>query len=247
MRLDVAELVRFYASPLGQAAVAMINRRLAALWPEARGLDMLGLGYAAPFLEPYRASARRTVAAMPAAQGCTRWPAEGGVCAALVEETTLPFREALFDRAIVAHVLEETEALRPVLRELWRATAPEARIVVVAASRSGLWSRAETSPFAHGRSFTRGQLARVLTETMFAPTAWSRALFMPPLPWGPVARAAEGWERLGERLWPKLGGVILVEARKHVVAAPSGGRRQPVFSPARAPAPARRVGPPAEG
>jgi hypothetical protein len=54
MRVDVLALQRFYASPLGAAARRAISRRLQALWPHADGLDMLGLGYASPYLNPYR-------------------------------------------------------------------------------------------------------------------------------------------------------------------------------------------------
>ena len=231
MRLDVVQLGRFYASPLGRAARAMIQRRLAALWPDARGLDMLALGYGAAFMEPYRATARRVVAAMPAPQGVEIWPGDGRAAAALVEETSLPFREAVFDRALVVHLIEESEALRPVLRELWRVTAPAARVVVIAASRRGLWSRFETTPFGHGRSFTRGQLTRVLRGGLFEPVHWARALYAPPVPWTPVVQSAEAWERAGERLWPRFGGVILVEAVKREFAGAPQGRRFVVAPP----------------
>ncbi len=240
MRLDVVDLARFYASPLGEAAQAMVLRRLQALWPDVSGLDVLGLGYATPFLAAYARQARRVVAAMPGAQGVERWPVAGGGRAALVEETRLPFREALFDRVIIAHMLEETESLRAVMREVWRATAPEARIVVVAANRRGLWSRTETSPFGHGRSFTRAQLGATVRACLFEPTAWARALYAPPIPWPAVARAAEAWEKTGEVLWPRLSGVLLLEAVKRVgAAAPGDGARarERVFAPAAAPAP----------
>jgi hypothetical protein len=69
MRVDVLALQRFYASPLGEAAQRAAARRLAALWPHADGLDVLALGYGSPYLDRYRAGARRTVAMMPAAQG----------------------------------------------------------------------------------------------------------------------------------------------------------------------------------
>src|SRR5262245_31575866 len=120
MRLDVVDLARFYGTPRGEAAQAMILRRLRAVWPDARGLDLLGLGYATPFLEPYRADARRVIAAMPAGQGVQGWPEAGRVASTLIAEDRLPFREAVFDRALVVHLLEEAEALQPLLRELWR-------------------------------------------------------------------------------------------------------------------------------
>ncbi len=234
MRQDVVELTKFYASPLGQVAHAMIARRLEPLWGDAKGLDVLGLGYATPFLERYRGSARRVVAAMPAAQGVERWPGAGRACAALVEEDTLAFRDAVFDRVLLVHMLEEAESLAGVLREVWRVTSPEARVVIVASNRRGLWSRMETSPYGHGRSFTRGQLTRVLNDALFTPCAWSRALYAPPVQWRSVLSSADAWEKAGERLWPRLGGAILVEATKHVGARTVTGRRQLVYAPARA-------------
>lgn len=233
MRLDVTELNRFYTAPIGRTAHAMIARRLNALWPRVDGLDMLGLGYATPFLSPFAGAARRVVAAMPAAQGVQRWPADGRAGVALIDEPSLPFRDAVFDRIVLVHTLEETDALRPLLREVWRVAAPEARLVVVASSRRGVWSRLDTSPFGHGRSFSKAQLSTLLRGGLFEPVAWSRALYVPPIRWGPVLAAAEAWERAGERLWPRLGGVILVEAVKRVaVEPPRGGRGARVFAPA---------------
>jgi SAM-dependent methyltransferase len=232
MRLDVVDLARFYASPLGAAAHAMIARRLAALWPDVPGADLLGIGYATPYLSRYFASARRVIAAMPANQGVQRWPDGGRSATVLIEEHRLPFREALFDRALVVHLMEEADALQPLLRELWRVTSPEARIVVVAANRLGLWARNESSPFGQGRSFSRRQLARLLRDAMFEPVAWARALHAPPVPWPPFAGSAATWEAVCERVVPAFGGVVLVEAIKRVAAETPGGRRRLVFAPA---------------
>ncbi len=243
MRLDVVDLMRFYGSPLGGLAQAMIARRLTALWPDVAGLDLLALGYATPYLAPYRASARRVVAAMPASQGVQRWPDGGRVGSVLFEEDRLPFCDAVFDRALAVHLLEESEALQPLLREIWRVTAPEARIVVIAANRMGLWARAESSPFGQGRSFSRLQLGRLLRDAMFEPVHWTRALHAPPLAWGPLVSAAPTWEGVGDRIMPAFGGVVLIEAIKRVAAeSPRGGRRL-VFAPATVPggAPALRL------
>lgn len=232
MRRDVVELARFYTSPMGVAARNMVTRRMVALWPDARGCDVLGLGYALPFLRPYREGARRVVAAMPASQGVELWPGDGAPTASLVDEDALPFVDAVFDRVIAAHMVEEATSLAGVLREVWRVSAPEARVIIIAASRRGMWSRMETSPFGHGRPFTQGQLARVLRDAMLEPVAWARALYAPPIAWGPIARGAAAWESVGERLWPKLGGIIMVEAVKRVIAETPRARRRLVLSPA---------------
>ena len=65
MRVDILALQRFYASPLGEAARRAGERRLISLWPNADGLDVLGIGYASPYLARFRGQARRVVAMMP--------------------------------------------------------------------------------------------------------------------------------------------------------------------------------------
>lgn len=223
MRTDALEIDRFYRSRRGQAAREMTLRRLKALWGEAEGLDMLGYGFAAPYLTPWAQTARRTVAYMPASQGAVPWPNREQGRAALGDETRLPFPEALFDRVILVHAVEEAEDLRRLLREIWRVLAPEGRIAVVAAHRAGMWARADSTPFGHGRPFSKTQLTRLLTDALFEPTAWSRALFTPPWRFTCGERTADGFEAVGERLFPAFGGLILTEAVKHVGAVRPGG------------------------
>lgn len=236
MRSDALGIDRFYRTARGRAARDMAQRRLTALWPEARGLDMLGCGFAVPYLDPYRTQARRTVAAMPAGQGALRWP-DGtdpgrGSLTAMTEDTRLPFKEALFDRIVLAHALEEAADAHRLLREMWRVMAPEGRMVIIAPHRAGAWARHDATPFGHGRPFSRGQLTELLTNALFEPVAWARALYAPPWNWTCGPKAAQGFESVGERLWPGFGGLILVEAVKHVGAVRPGGAAQRVKRPA---------------
>jgi len=224
MRRDVLQLRRFYASPLGRAVRAMVGRKLEEAWGDAHGLDVLGLGYATPFLDGF-ISARRVVAAMPAAQGVEAWPHGFKNRACLVDEHALAFPNALFDRILVAHGLEEAADPVALLREVWRVLAPSGRTIIVAASRLGLWSDAEQTPFGHGRPFTRGQLEQLVREAELEPIAWSRALYAPPLGW--TAGWAEGFEQIGSRLWPQFSGLILLEAVKQTFAV----KPKPVAAP----------------
>ena len=227
MRVDVLALQRFYASPLGQAAQRAAARRLAALWPHADGLDVLGVGYPAPYLDRYRSGARRAVAMMPAEQGAEPWPAdEGPVLTALSEDTRLPFMDAVFDRVLMVHALEECPAPSPMLREIWRVMAPEGRLVVIAVNRWSLWAQADATPFGHGRPYSRTQLGGLLSESMFEPVVSARCLYAPPSTWPPSVRAADAFESVGARLWPAQGGLVLMEAVKRLYAttARSEGR-----------------------
>ena len=62
MRETVKQLDSFYSTKCGFAARMMVMRRLQALWPDLAGRDVLGYGYAPPYLEPFRGRARRTIA-----------------------------------------------------------------------------------------------------------------------------------------------------------------------------------------
>jgi len=226
MRVDVLALQRFYASPLGEAARRAAGRRLEALWPNVSGLDVLGVGYPTPFLHRLRQDARRAVAMMPGEQGAEPWPADAPVLTALGDDARLPFMDAVFDRVLLVHALEEAAAPQAMLREVWRVMAPEGRLVVVAANRWSLWAQADATPFGYGRPYSRTQLAALLSESMFEPVASARALYAPPWRWTPFVRAADAFERVGEKVWPAQGGLLLMEAVKRLYAttARSKGR-----------------------
>ena len=177
MRQDADTLKTFYASPLGKAAGRLLSERVAALWPNAKDFSVLGFGYALPVLEGRCGGARRVIAAMPEQQGATDWSFNAhGNTSVQTPEYRLPFEDQQFDRTIVLHGLEETGDARALLRELWRVMAEESRILIIAANRRGLWSRADNTPFGEGRPWTRRQLSGLLEDNLFQVTAWSHAL-----------------------------------------------------------------------
>lgn len=240
MRQGVLELRAFYASPLGAVSRTMISRKVAQAWSTSDNLDLLVIGYATPFVGAWAARARRVVAAMPAAQGVEPWPSGAENLACLVEERSLPLRNALFDRVLAVHALEESENPIGLLRELWRVLAPSGRVILAVTARHGLWADAEATPFGHGRPYSRNQLERLLHEADLTPVGWTRALYAPPTGW--TARWAEGFEQVGARLWPSFAGIILIEAMKTTFAVlPRGARVASPIIPALRPATIRRA------
>ncbi len=235
MRRDVLELRQFYASDLGRAARAMVGRKVLEAWGDARGLDVLALGYATPFVAPARHAARRVVGAMPAQQGVEIWPGGDHNLTTLVGEDSLPFPNALFDRILMVHGIEESPDPLALLREVWRVLAPSGRVVVVVAARNGLWANTERTPFGHGRPYSRSQLAELLREAELEPSGWTRALYVPPLNW--MAGWAEAFEQTGSRLWPGFAGLLLMEAVKQTFAVKPKGhgarvrRARPLLAP----------------
>ncbi len=210
---DADAIAAFYAGRVGEMARRAIQARLRGFWPRLEGYRLLGFGYTAPWLAGF--GAERAIAAGTAAMGAPCWPP--GACTSLqCEEDALPFADSLFDRVLIVHGLERAEALRPLLRQLWRVMAPEARLLVVAPNRASLWAQVESTPFGQGRPFSRRELDRLLREALFEPRGWSHALYAPPLGTRLLARDGRGWERAGTLLFPALGGVHVVEAAKSV-------------------------------
>jgi SAM-dependent methyltransferase len=217
MQLDVRELAEFYDSHLGAVARRILLRRLRLIWPDVETLRVLGYGYATPFLRPFLFEAERGVAAMPAHMGVMAWP--GNKClTTLTEEDALPFPDAFFDRILVVHGVEGSESLRPLLRQLWRVLAPEGRILLVAPNRASLWAQVDWSPFGQGRPFSRRELEAILRDVLFVPVAWDRALYVPPFNSRGLIGTGASWEKFGQRFFPGLGGVHLVEATKSLYA-----------------------------
>lgn len=216
MPQDVTDLTAFYDAPLGRMAQRAILRALREMWPDLRGRRLLGYGFAAPYLHAF-AEAERAIAASPSPLGVAAWPGPRNA-ALLCEEDALPFPDVFFDRILIVHGLESAEALRPLLRQLWRVLAPEGRILLVAPNRASLWAQVEWSPFGHGRPFSRTELEALLKGALFHTGRWRRALYAPPFT-SLLTGSGASWERAGTRLFPGLGGVHVVEAGKSLYAA----------------------------
>ena len=227
MRPDVIDLNRFYASGLGQVARRMIRRRIRDTWPNTNDLSVLGLGFATPFLRPFRGQAERVVAVMPANQGVVHWPEAALSLVSLAEEDELPFADASFDLVLMIHALETSERVRPLLREVWRVMTAQGRLLAVVPNRRGIWAHFERSPFGHGHPYSPPQVLRLLRDTMFSPGPATGALYLPPVDRPIVLRTAPAFEKLGGRWLSALSGVLIVEATKQIYAVtPERARRR---------------------
>jgi SAM-dependent methyltransferase len=226
MQLDVGDLREFYATPLGQAVRRLLAHRIRARWRGLNGATLIGLGYAAPYLGAFRGEARRIGALMPEAQGAIVWPRDAPVMSALVEEDHLPLSDGSVDRLLAIHCLETAERVRPLLREMWRVLAPEGRMILVVPNRRGVWARLDKTPFGQGRPYSRAQLEALLLEALFSPSDGGGGLWVPPIDMRFLLRSATAWERVGAATSPAFCGVIIVEARKELMA--------PIGKPAKA-------------
>lgn len=222
MRPDIQTLQHYYAGAAGRKVQLRLNDVIAPLLTRHKQARLLGLGYAAPFLEGVAEHTERVVLAMQASQGVVRWPPLGGNSACLVDDKNLPFADSMFDQVLVAHALEFAGPAQRMLRELWRILAPGGTLLFIVPNRTSFHMLTSNSPFANGEPYTRQQLFSVLTDALFQPLLWQTALTLPSLMGG------HGVDRIISQAG--LGGVHIVKVSKQVGAtpsatAPAGGRR----------------------
>ena len=226
MRPDIGELQRFYGSRQGQLARRLIQRQIRMLWSDLSGRNVLGLGYAAPYLAGLDKTLR-SIALMPVSQGVARWPADGGPRSALVRDDDLPLSDGSVERVLLVHAIECCASLPRLMREVWRVLTDGGRLVAVVPNRRGLWSLSDRTPFGHGQPYSSGQLERMLTGHLFTPRAERSALFLPPTESVLLLRLTIPVERLGLTLARRFAGVVLIEAEKQIYVgtpAPAGAR-----------------------
>lgn len=213
---SVYDLRAFYECRKGRLIQPLLQDQIQKIWPDTKGLRVLGCGYAMPFLTPYLEESERVAAMMPVRFGVHAWEPNGTNLACLAEESELPFETESIDRILLIHSLEHTEIMGPYLQELWRVLKSTGRILIVVPNRRGLWSRAEWSPFGHGTPFSASQLVRSLRENLFVIEQSSRALYAPPFRSSMLLRSCLPLERFGNSFMRGMAGVLMVEASKQL-------------------------------
>jgi SAM-dependent methyltransferase len=231
MSIDVVDLRDFYGHRLGTVARHFVGRSIRKRWTDLREQRVLGLGYATPYLGLFREEAERCLAFMPAAQGVVKWPTARPALASLVDEFELPLPDNAVDRVLLVHSLEMSHDPVALLREVWRVLASGGQLLAVVPNRRGLWARMDTTPFGHGRPYSRSQTTALLRDAWFTPIAWDEALYIPPIPRGWFLRSARAWERAGAAISAPFAGVHIVEATKQIYRALPARREKRVLVP----------------
>lgn len=208
----------FYKTIGGRVVRRLIRDKITTIWPSVQGLRCMGAGYAAPYMQTLEGECERAMCVMFTGQGIHAWPSADKNAAVLCAETDLPFETNSVDRIVLIHSLEFTGFLIPALEEMYRVLKSSGRILIVVPNRMGLWARADWTPFGHGEPYSAKQVESFLAENLFVVEQTHRALFIPPFKSQALLRTALFWERIGEKICPAMGGVLLVEATKQIYA-----------------------------
>lgn len=218
MRMDIADLHRFYESPLGKYVQKYIAKYIATIWPDAVGDCVVGYGYPIPYLNQFQLRAERVLSIMPASQGAIFWPENEANKVALAEDNIIPLADQSVNRLLFVHGLEGAEDTRQLLREAWRVLVDGGRLLIVTPNRRGLWARFPKSPFGIGQPYSGSQLYTLIQESLFTPFKPVYGLYLPPIESSMMLNFSETWERLGPLWCQKIGGVVMIEAKKLVLS-----------------------------
>ncbi|WP_435641948.1 class I SAM-dependent methyltransferase [Micavibrio aeruginosavorus] len=215
---SIYDLKAFYDSRSGRLVRRILLDHLIPMWPDVKGLRVVGCGYATPYLRPYMKDAERVIAVMPARLGARVWPRHEKNLVCLAEDAELPLETESVDRILLVHSIEHAEILSPNLQELWRVLKSSGRIIVVVPNRLGFWARADWSPFGQGQPFSASQIVQLFRDHSFVHERTERALFLPPVRTFLMLRTFWFMERIGARIMPGLCGLHIAEFSKQLYA-----------------------------
>jgi hypothetical protein len=220
---DVLNYWEFYRSPLGSVIKKLVRRHLLEWWParlkqpHQSNEELLGYGYPLPFLRPYLRAGMPTIAMMPDHLGVIRWPHNADNTTCLIHEPEWPARPGSVERILLVHALEQASNIHQLMAEVARVLTPQGRLMVIVPHRHSLWARAEFTPFGHGQPYSLSQLNGLLRAHDLTLLRHRRILRIPPSNRHFWLNAAFTTEVLGQRLFPNLGGLLMVEATKQVL------------------------------
>ena len=135
MQITVNDLKTFYSDLGGRIVRKIIRRHILDFWPECKGLRLMGLGYAGPYLKPYIEEAERVFAVMPQSMSVHHWPIGERNLACLSNEAELPIETNSIDRIIVIHSLEFSDSIQETYNEIWRVLKSTGRLLVIVPNR----------------------------------------------------------------------------------------------------------------
>ncbi|MCY4541183.1 MAG: hypothetical protein OXB95_02125 [Rhodobacteraceae bacterium] len=220
MSVTVESLEHFYhESELGCHVRKALGHEIGKMWPDLRRYDIVGVGYAGPVLSAVDTCNSRIVNLLPCSQPPPEIHPAMVLSTVVVTEMLWPLPTSFAERMVVVHGLEMSSNPSGFMKECWRVLAPEGRIAIVVANRTGLWARSPSTPFGAGNAFTVAGVKKLLEESRFELTATRASLFSPPEIYGRHLEKAQRLDQLGNLPVARyVGGVSILEARKRVFA-----------------------------
>ena len=212
--MDLTSINTFYRSRIGKSARHIISMNVRKLIGAQKGLTILGVGYANPYLRRFFLSSETIVSITIPYIGEVRWPRlEDNRCVS-ADEDHFPLQNNSIDVAVLIHALEFAESPWAMLAEVNRVLPEGGRVIVVVANRGGMWARKSSVVFGHGLPYTKGQLHTLMTSAGFVCIGIKYTLFFPPFKIFSNSKISIFLERWAGWLMRENSGVIIGEYEK---------------------------------
>jgi len=241
---DAYDLKKFYNNFQGKVVRRLIRRKVLDIWPDTKDFNVVGFGYAMPYLKPYQKDSASVTHMMPVNMGMQHWPADSNNLVSVVRDTCLPLETNSVDRIIIVHALEYMDYPEEAFQEIWRILKSSGRVILIVPNRASIWARMDHTPFGQGQPYSLRQVETFLKGSLFVHEKTDHSLFLPPFQSSIILRGADIFEKIGSLICPAFGGVHIIEASKQIYAgtgkAVPAYRRKKVKMPNAKPATAPR-------
>lgn len=218
MKISQGQFDRWFAKPPGKVLLEAESNLLSDLLPRLFGYYLLQLG--GPSENNGWLKACRIPHLIHLSPSCPC--AFTGTCV-IGPFDDLPFAPDSIDVALLPHVLEFSDNPQQILQEIYNVLIPEGYVVILGFHPWSLWgatklfTNKKTLPW-RGKFYSSYRVRRWLTHLGFDVEKHSTLFFRPPLSKVAGLQKLFFMEAIGQLLWPYLGGVYLIVAKKRVTS-----------------------------
>ena len=220
MNFNLDDLVKFYASDLGKTCVKIIQNKLNKIVIKQNNQKILGFGYLLPYILNNDLESKVNFLAIPSANNQIKWNKNNYNSSLELDEKALPFQDLHFDKILISHWFEVSSRLDLVIDELWRILKGQGKLILIIPNAFSLWAINENNPFGKCRPFSKYQIIRLLNSHGFEEIKVHYCLYHPPYHNKFILRNFQTIEFLGNKVFYKIGGVMIIEATKFNYAIP---------------------------
>ncbi len=135
----------------------------------------------------------------------------------IIHEYFIPIEPSTVDLVISSHLLEFVEKPLSSIEEIWRILKPNGYFIAILPRRSGLWQRYDNNPFGYGRSYSSGQFKNLIKD-FFILDKKNSFLHFPPWSHYLNYKSYKTIEKIGENIFPYMGGLMICVCKKIVYA-----------------------------
>ncbi len=176
--MEFKNLNSFYKNNLGKSVEIFVQQKINSYIDTRLNKVVMGIGYTEKYLQHFQDNKCTTLSLIPSF--IDNFYCDKNDINVICEEDHLPISNDSCDVFLLVHCLEHSNSPWGLMAEINRILPSGGKIIVVVPNRVGLWSRRTNNPFGSGRSYTKGQLKKLLNSTGFFELEIDYSIYYPP-------------------------------------------------------------------